>query len=165
MRRLRLVTVFVAFAFVLASLGSSGCAADPEAIDPGTVLRANAGSVRCSADEGGNLHVRAPADARVTIPPDARGDPDPTVEVAYAGADETAQMPRPERPRSRSLGFIGDAPLTQGPNYGGRYSYGAHDNALPPHAHSAGYASRSSFSRGYGYRSYGHTFAPRGSRW
>lgn len=120
----------------------SGCAAERDAwdpIEPGGIARENAanakgGAVRCTADEGGNLHVRAPADARVT----ADASDDPTVEIEYGAADPNAyQMPRPRRPMSRSLGFIGDAPLTQGPNHGGRYSYGAHDDLIGPHRHMA----------------------------
>ena len=143
------------------AIGVGGCGgADPEAVDPGTVLRANTGTVRCTADEGGNLHVRAPADARVTVPAD--GQDDATAEVSYSTADESAQMPRPQRPRSISLGFIGDAPLTQGPSYGGRYSYGAHDNLLPPHQHARGFT-----DPGYGYRygAYGYRSYAYGPRW
>lgn len=115
-----------------------GCAAERdsyEPIEPGSVARAH-GSVRCSADEGGNLHVRAPADARVTRDDSTE---DAAVEIEHGAANSDAyRMPRPRRPMSRSLGFIGDAPLTQAPSYGGRYSYGAHDNLLAPHAHHAG---------------------------
>ena len=65
---------------------------------------------------------------------------------------------------SRSLGFIGDAPLTQAPNHGGRYSYGAHDNLLPPHAHDSDWTGRSASGQGWGYRTYGGSaFAP--PRW
>jgi hypothetical protein len=136
----------------------TGCAGERdsfEPIEPGTVARTH-GDVRCSADEGGNLHVRAPADARVT---EDRTTDDAAVEIAYGAHDPNAyQMPRPARPVSRSLGFIGDAPLTQAPNHGGRWSYGAHDNLLPPHAHHAGppgTARLGTFGPGWGYR-FGH---------
>jgi hypothetical protein len=142
----------------MATLGLAACAAERdelEPIEPGSVAREDAKrrAVRCAADEGGNLHVRAPADARVTT----QASDDPTVEIEYGSADPSAyQMPRPQRPMSRSLGFIGDAPLSQGPNYGGRYSYGAHDDLLPPHAHHADWTGRASFGRGWGYRSHGY---------
>jgi hypothetical protein len=135
MRRCLLV-----MSIVMADVALSGCAAtdEPDPLDPGSFSRASmgsnagAGTVRCSADEAGNLRVRAPADARVSIPRDARGD-DATVEIDYATADAyDHQMPRPQRPASRSLGFIGDAPLTQGSSYGNRYSYGSHDNLVSP---------------------------------
>lgn len=128
---------------VLALATLAGCGAERDAwepIDPGATARENmkgggGGGVRCSADEGGNLRVRAPADARVTA--DSSSD-DAAVEIEYGSAEPSAyQMPRPERPRSRSLGFIGDAPLTQGPNHGGRFSHGEHDNLIGPHRHSA----------------------------
>lgn len=125
----------------------SGCAAERDAfepIEPGALARAEhadakSGTVHCTADEGGNLHVRAPADARVTTSasePNASDDASARIEVG--SVDPNAyQMPRPSRPMSRSLGFIGDAPLTQGPNHGGRYSYGAHDDIIGPHRHGA----------------------------
>ena len=149
-----------------------GCAAERDAFDaiePGSIARdgAKGASVRCSADEGGNLHVRAPADARVTAQP----TDDPTVEIETGSADPNAyQMPRPRRPMSRSLGFIGDAPLTQGPNHGGRYNHGEHDNLLGPHRHSAssgwwqGPAFGHGYGRGYGYGSgygYGYGYGSR----
>jgi hypothetical protein len=143
---------FVPVVTVTGLLVLSGCAAERdsfEPIEPSSVAR---GVVRCRADEGGNLHVRAPADAQVTTPP---GE-DATADIAYGEADTSAyQMPRPPRPMSRSLGFIGDAPLTQGPNYGGRYSYGAHDNLLPPHAHHADWTGRTSYSSYSSYSSWG----------
>jgi hypothetical protein len=150
-------------------LALAGCATDRDAwepIEPGALARANAnangaGAVRCSADEGGNLHVRAPADARVTTQP----ADDPTVEIEYGSADPSAyQMPRPRRPMSRSLGFIGDAPLTQAPNHGGRYDYGEHDNLIGPHRHSAtsGWWQGSVFGHGgYGHGGYGHGYGYR----
>jgi hypothetical protein len=153
MRSLRLVPV------VTGLLALSGCAAERdsfEPIEPGSVARSK-GDVRCAADAAGNLHVRAPADARVTAD---RSTDDAAVEIEYGAADSSSQqMPRPQRPMSRSLGFIGDAPLNQGPNHGGRYSYGAHDNLLPPHAHRADWTGRSSaYGRGWGYRSYGYGY-------
>jgi hypothetical protein len=150
MRSLHLVLVATGV-FALA-----GCAAERDSFDPiepGSVARPK-GDVRCSADEGGNLRVRAPADARVTAD---RTSDDAAVDIEYGSADPDAyQMPRPRRPMSRSLGFIGDAPLTQGPNRGGRWSYGAHDNLLAPHAHSADWTGRTSFGRapGWGYGGY-----------
>jgi hypothetical protein len=118
----------------IAAFAVSGCAAERDSFDPiepGSLTR---GVVRCSADEGGNLHVRAPADAQVTT---LAGD-DAAADIAYGepGSGDY-QMPRPHRPMSRSLGFIGDAPLAQQPNHGGRYSYGAHDNLIGPHRHTA----------------------------
>ena len=146
-------------------LALAGCAAERdsfEPVEPGTIARESPrgsggarADVRCSADEGGNLHVRAPADARVTT--DDSGDPTADIEL---GSTETVQMPRPRRTMSRSLGFIGDAPLTQGPNHGGRWSYGAHDDLLPPHAHRADYPA----SRSWGYRSYGYAYGYRPMR-
>lgn len=137
----------------------AGCAAERdsfEPIEPGSVARTAAkGDVRCSADENGNLRVRAPADARVT---EDRTTDDAAVEIAYAADGEYPQMPRPRRPMSRSLGFIGDAPLTQGPSYGGRWSYGAHDDLLPPHAHRADFPGARSYGRSWGYRSYSYGF-------
>ena len=118
----------------------------------------------CSADEGGNLHVRAPADAKVTT----QSTDDPTVEIETAPADPYAaasyQMPRPQRPMSRSLGFIGDAPLTQQPNHGGRYSYGAHDDIIGPHRHTASHEWSHGppvYNRSY---NYGYS-GPRGGYW
>lgn len=157
MRSLPLVPV------VTGVLALAGCAAERgsfEPIEPGSVAREKPrGDVRCAADEGGNLHVRAPADARVTA--DKTTD-DAAVEIELGSGEPSGgyQMPRPRRPMSRSLGFIGDAPLTQAPNYGGRYSYGAHDDILPPHAHRTDGTGPSSYGpgRGWGYRSYGYGF-------
>ena len=147
----------LAFALPLALLGCAAERDDLSPIEPGAVTR---GNVRCSADEGGNLHVRAPADAKVTQRPGS----DPAVEVEYAAADANAyayQMPRPQRPMSRSLGFIGDAPLTQQPNHGGRFSYGAHDDILGPHRHTAAQEWSHGPPPPYGYGSrYGY-----GPRW
>lgn len=134
--------------------GALGCGVESQAyqaLDPSAEVRANAGAVRCAADEEGNLHVHAPPGARVTLPPDAPEGA--TAEIAYGGEDHaTQQMPRPVRPRSISLGFIGDGKLTETPNHGDRWSYGTHDNLLPPHAHGAWV---SSHGYGYGY-GYGH---------
>ena len=149
---MRSLSVLPVVTGVLAFSGLAGCAAERdsfEPIEPGTVAR---GEVHCAADEDGNLHVRAPADARVTTDPSTD---DAAARIEYGAADPNGyQMPRPQRPMSRSLGFIGDGPLTQAPNHGGRWSYGAHDNLLPPHAHRAG----PPVSRGWGYRSYGYGF-------
>ena len=156
MRSLHLVPV-VTGVFALA-----GCAVERdsfEPIEPGSVAREGPrGEVRCSADEGGNLDVRAPADARVTT--DDSGDPTADIALADPGFESsTVQMPRPRRPMSRSLGFIGDAPLTQAPNHGGRWSYGAHDDLLPPHAH------RADWTRGsWGHRTYGYAYGYRPMR-
>lgn len=164
---MRSLSVLPVVTGVLGLVGLAGCAAERdsfEPMEPGTVARGEArgqphGDVHCAADEGGNLHVHAPADARVTADT-STGDAAVTIE--YGSADASGyQMPRPRRPMSRSLGFIGDAPLTQAPNRGGRWSYGAHDDLLPPHAHHAGpagWTGRSSFGRGWGYRSYGYGF-------
>lgn len=138
---------------VTSGAASLGCI-DREAEDPGAALResaTNRGTVRCSADEDGNLHVRAPADARVTAPADAPEGA--TAEIGWAQEDDYPQMPRPVRPRSRSLGFIGDGKLTQAPNHGGRWGYGAHDDLLPPHAHRE-WSWPGAYGYGSGYRYY-----------
>ena len=74
----------------MTGLGLVGCAGERESwepIEPGAIAReqgdAKRGAVRCAADEGGNLHVRAPADARVTT----QTADDPTVEVEVGAAD------------------------------------------------------------------------------
>ncbi len=142
---------------VVASGATSIACVDREAEDPGSALRgrgATAGTVRCSADEDGNLHVRAPADARVTAPADAPEGA--TAEIAWAPEDDVPQMPRPVRPRSRSLGFIGDGKLTQGPSTGGRWSYGAHDDLLPPHPHGAGRWGSPGYGAYGNYNAYGN---------
>jgi hypothetical protein len=62
---------------------------------------------------------------------------------------------------SRSLGFIGDAPLTQQPNHGGRYSYGAHDDILGPHRHTANREWSYAPPGYYGYGRGGYRVGPR----
>ena len=80
--------------------------------------------------------ANSPASARVTAASDASEGAAAEISPAWLDGE---QMPRPLRPRSRSLGFIGDGKLTQPPNQGGRWDYGAHDNVLPPHpAHAHG---------------------------
>lgn len=132
---MRLTAVTIASA--LAGATALGCGIDREAEDPGVFVRSQDMSVRCEADEGGNLHVRAPADARVVAAADA---PEGAAAEITLG-DDVAQMPRPIRPRSRSLGFIGDGKLNEGRSHGNRYGYGVHDDLLPPHAHSTGFTS------------------------
>ena len=139
---------------VSCATGAVACV-DREADDPGAALRSSAighGTVRCRADEDGNLHVRAPADARVIAPADAVEGA--TADIAWAPEDDVAQMPRPVRPRSRSLGFIGDGKLTETPRAEDRWSYGAHDDLLPPHPHPSHPPHPAVWPGAYGYRRY-----------
>lgn len=132
-----------------------GCATDGDAFlkgadegfpvatsTPTRPTRAPSAAVTCRCDARGGLHVRAPHEATVRAVP--AGD-DAAAEIRFDEPD-----PRPIR-TTKSLGFIGDGPLGQGPQRG-RPAYEAQDALLPPHAHGA--------SRwGYGRSSYG------GTRW
>ncbi len=79
--------------------------------------------VKCACDAEGGLHVQAPNDARVT----ATGPG-----AAEIALDDAPQERVPLR-TTKSLGFIGDNPLTPNVSYGGPWN--APDAVLPPHAH------------------------------
>lgn len=130
--------------------GAAGCL-DKEAQDPGLVVReeivnrtsppsrATARTVRCGCDADGDLHVSAPPGSSVTRPEDATHPAEAQIVLP-----EGAHLPLR---RSKSLGYIGDAPLTQVPSRGGPWN--VPDALLPAHRHvEPRYGT-------YGYRTYG----------
>lgn len=106
--------------------------------------------VRCRCDADGGLHVHAPAGAKVTVPETA------SEEEADAEAEIEVEVgPRPgTRIRNTvSLGFVGDAPLTQVPSRGGPWN--VPDALLPIHSHGGGgtgYITTGYVAYGGGYR-------------
>jgi hypothetical protein len=141
---------------VVCASGALGCL-DKEAQDPGTIVReetvnrvgppsrATSRTVRCGCDADANLHISAPQGSQVSRPEDATHD----AEAQVVLPDDA---PVPLR-RTKSLGFIGDAPLTQRPSRGGPWN--VPDALLPAHRHI-----EPSYGVGYGYRSYGRGWVP-----
>lgn len=133
-----------------------GCV-DKEAADPGEVVRAEtvdriappsratSRTVRVGCDDDG-LHITAPPGSQVTIPDDATHQAEAQIVLP---ADE----PGPIR-RVKSLGFIGDNPLTQTPSRGGPWN--APDAVLPKHSH---HEPNYGFGRSYGGR-FRSSYAP-----
>ena len=123
---------------LLATLGIFvvGCA-DKEAADPGEVVRREtvtriapsshdtARTVRVGCDDDG-LHITAPPGSRVTVPDDATHDAEAQVVLPYDGEGRPIRV-------TKSLGFIGDNPLTQSSSRGGPWN--VPDALLPQHTH------------------------------
>ncbi|MBX3233242.1 MAG: hypothetical protein KIT84_20835 [Labilithrix sp.] len=110
--------------------------------------RATSRTVRCGCSDDG-LHITAPPGSKVTVPEDATYD----AEAQIVLPDEAPGQPIR---RTKSLGFIGDAPLTQTPSRGGPWN--APDALLPPHAHHEPYYGLP--RGGYGYRAPRYGYAP-----
>lgn len=95
--------------------------------DPDSFTVSESAKVRCRCDADGGLHVTAPADAQVR--PMTNGDrEDAEAEIALAD-----RPPGTRIRRTVSLGYVGDAPLTQIPSRGGPWN--VPDALLPPHQH------------------------------
>src|SRR4051812_15626417 len=80
--------------------GEEAADAAPPARDPR--------AVRCACDAEGGLHVRAPGGSQVAIPEDASFPAEAEVVIPDGYAEGPVR-------RTKSLGFIGDNPLTPSP--------------------------------------------------
>ncbi len=155
---------------LLASLGifAMGCA-EKQAADPGEVVRAETVSriappshdtsrtIRVGCDDDG-LHIKAPPGSRVTVPDDATHDAEAQIVLPYDGEGRPIRV-------TKSLGFIGDAPLTQTPSRGGPWN--VPDAVLPQHPHHeprygtpGGYYGAPRFVPSYGYASPSYSTPP-----
>jgi len=161
---------------LIASLGifSMGCA-EKQAADPGELVRAEghfldhpssrsaeggretvsriappsydtSRTVRVGCDDDG-LHIKAPPGSKVTVPDDATHDAEAQIVLPYDGEGRPIRV-------TKSLGYIGDAPLTQTPSRGGPWN--VPDALLPQHPHheprygiSGGYYGAPRYSHGY----------------
>jgi hypothetical protein len=142
---------------LLAAVATTGCFGHP--LDPGEIAaeemaRAsqpscrNGETVTCRCDAEGGLHVRAPAGSTLRVP-DGAGHEDAEGEITLSREES-----QPIR-RTKSLGFIGDGKLTQGPTHGGPWN--APDAVMPIHLHGGGsYGSRGGYS-GASARSFGRS--------
>jgi hypothetical protein len=130
-------------AFGWLAFGCVGCAgAEKEASDPGAIIRdelvsraataprsLNASrTVHCACDADGGLHVVAPPGSRVTTPESASDFAQAQIDLPGDPVDMSIR-------RTKSLGFIGDNPLTPSPSRGGPWNVG--DALLPPHRHAS----------------------------
>jgi hypothetical protein len=111
--------------------------------------RATSRTVRCGCDADANLHVAAPQGSLVTRPEDASHAAEAQIVIPEDGPPRA----RPIR-TSRSLGFIGDAPLTPSPSRGGPWN--APDAVLPPHTHGS-WSNGGGYGSGYRSFGYGHS--------
>ncbi|MBS2013295.1 MAG: hypothetical protein JST00_10435 [Deltaproteobacteria bacterium] len=95
--------------------------------DPNMFAVSDPATVRCRCDAEGGLHVTAPEGARVRSM--TNGDrEDAEAEIALADRPAGTRIRR-----TVSLGYVGDAPLTQVPSRGGPWN--VPDALLPPHQH------------------------------
>jgi|GEM_PF-5047441 len=125
--------------------------------DPNTTgasARSGAAKVTCRCDAEGGLHVTAPASAQVRVPEGAARDD--------AEAEITVEERAPGTPirRTISLGYVGDAPLTQTPSRGGPWN--APDGVLPRHEHVEPRYPSVGFGYVPFYGGYGYGYAPAG---
>ena len=131
-----------AFGAILTLLITTGCYGrhplDPSETEEAEVARSpSASHITSRCDASGGLHVTAPQNAAVV----ARDSVDAQIEISIAEPETDTGPSR----RTRSLGFVGDAPLTQSRTYGGPWN--VPDGLLPIHPH--GLASPSPPLRAY----------------